>query len=158
MDNVVSLGITALDGGQTIFNDLPNNALSVKAKSDLNGITLKTAISEDSCLFGGYLDTYTTASTISEDSCLLGGHLDTYTTASTISEDSCLLGGHLDTYTTASTISEKSCLFAPNPTWDYTYIDTTAGSYTWNQVVKETPVNNQLSVKIRKKIKIRCSL
>ena len=138
MDNVVSLGITALDGGQTIFNDLPNNALSVKAKSDLNGITLKTAISEDSCLFGGYLDTYTTASTISEDSCLLGGHLDTYTTA--------------------STISEKSCLFAPNPTWDYTYIDTTAGSYTWNQVVKETPVNNQLSVKIRKKIKIRCSL
>ena len=138
MDNVVSLGITALDGGQTIFNDRPNTAISVKAKSDLNGITLRTAISEDSCL--------------------LGGHLDTYTTASTISEDSCLLGGHLDTYTTASTISEKSCLFAPNPTWDYTYIDTTAGSYTWNQVVKETPVNNQLSVKIRKKIKICCSL
>ena len=138
MDNVVSLGITTLDGGQTIFNDLPNNALNVKAKSDLNGITLKTAISEDSCLLGGYLDTYTTASTISEDSCLLGGHLDTYTTA--------------------STISDGSCLFVPNPTWDYTYIDTTAGSYTWNQVVKETPVNNQLSVKIRKKIKIRCSL
>lgn len=115
MDNVVSLGITALDGGQTIFNDLPNNALSVKAKSDLNGITLKTAISEDSCLFGGYLATDTTASTISN-------------------------------------------FAVSNPTWDYTYIDTTAGSYTWNQVVKETPVNNQLSVKIRKKIKIRCSL
>ena len=118
MDNVVSLGITALDGGQTIFNDLPNNALSVNANSDLNGITLRTAISEDSCLFGG----------------------------------------HLDTYTTASTISEKSCLFAPNPTWDYVYTDTTAGSYTWKPVVKESPVNNQLSVKIRKKIKIRCSL
>ena len=110
-----SLGITALDGGQTIFNDLPNNALSVKAKSDLNGITLKTAISEDSCLFGGYLATDTTALTISN--------------------------------------------FAVyNPTGDYTYIDTTAGSYTWNQVVKYTPVNNQLSVKIRKKIKISCSL
>ena len=134
----VSLGITALDGGQTIFNDRPNTAISVKANSDLNGITLRTAISEDSCLFGG--------------------HLDTYTTASTISEDSCLLGGHLDTYTTASTISEKSCLFAPNPTWNYVYTDTTAGSYTWKPVVKETPVNNQLSVKIRKKIKIRCSL
>ena len=138
MDNVVSLGITALDGGQTIFNDLPNNALSVNANSDLNGITLRTAISEDSCLFGG--------------------HLDTYTTASTISEDSCLLGGHLDTYTTASTISEKACLFAPNLTWDYSYTDTTAGYYSSNQEVKETPVNNQLSVKIRKKIKIRCSL
>lgn len=115
MDNVVSLGITALDGGQTIFNDLPNNALSVKAKSDLNGITLKTAISEDSCLFGGYLATDTTASTISN-------------------------------------------FVGANPTWDYLYIDTTAGYYSTNQKVKEAPVNNQLSVKIRKKIKIRCSL
>lgn len=118
MDNVVSLGITALDGGQTIFNDLPNNALSVKAKSDLNGITLRTAISEDSCLFAGYLATDTTA----------------------------------------STISDKSCLYVPNPTWDYLYTDTTAGYYSSTQVVKKTPVNNQLSVKIRKKIKIRCSL
>lgn len=94
----VSLGITALNGGQTIFNDLPNTAISVNNQSDLNGITLKTAI------------------------------------------------------------SDGSCLFAPNPTWDYVYTDTTAGSYTWKPVVKETPVNNQLSVKIRKKIKIRCSL
>lgn len=115
MDNVVSLGITALDGGQTIFNDLPNNALSVKAKSDLNGITLRTAISEDSCLFAGYLATDTTASTISN-------------------------------------------FAVPNPTWDYVYTDTTAGYYSIKQEVKESPVNNQLSVKIRKKIKIRCSL
>ena len=134
----VSLGLTALDGGQTIFNDLPNNALIVNEQSVLNGITLRSNIDEESCLFGG--------------------HLDTYTTASTISEDSCLLGGHLDTYTTASTISEKSCLLAPNPTWDYLYTDTTAGYYSINQKVKESPVNNQLSVKIRKKIKIRCSL
>lgn len=115
MDNVVSLGITALDGGQTIFNDLPNTAISVKAKSDLNGITLRTAISEDSCLFADYLATDTTAST-------------------------------------------KCNFVVPNPTWDYVYTDTTAGYYSSNQEVKEPPVNNQLSVKIRKKIKIRCSL
>lgn len=111
----VSLGITALDGGQTIWNDLPNTAISVNSQSDLNGITLRTAISEESCLFGGYLATDTTASTISN-------------------------------------------LVAPNPTWDYVYTDTTAGYYSTNRKVKETPVNNQLSVEIRKKIKIRCSL
>lgn len=115
MDNVVSLGITALEGNQTIFNDLPNTALSVRANSDLNGITLKTAISEDSCLFADYLSTDTTASTISN-------------------------------------------LFVQNPTWGYLYTDTTAGYYSSNQEVKENQVNNQLSVKIRKKIKIRCSL
>lgn len=95
MDNVVGFKIPSniVDVDQTIFNDLPNNTLTVKNQSDLNGITLRTAISEDSCLFARYLGT-----------------------------------------------------------------DTTAGYYSTNQVVKETPVNNQLSVKIRKKIKIRCSL
>lgn len=60
--------------------------------------------------------------------------------------------------TLKSNIPEESCLFAPNPTWDYVYTDTTAGYYSIKQEVKESPVNNQLSVKIRKKIKIRCSL
>lgn len=123
MDNVVSLNLAAniVDEGKMIFNDLPNNALSVKAQSDLNGITLKTAISEDSCLFADYLSTDTTASTISN-------------------------------------------LFVQNPTCGYLYTDTTAGCYSSagyypsNQEVKETPVNNQLSVKIRKRIKIKCSL
>lgn len=64
----------------------------------------------------------------------------------------------LNGITLDSTISEKACLFAPNLTWDYLYTDITAGYYSSNQEVKETPVNNQLSVKIRKKIKIRCSL
>ena len=101
MDNVVSLNLAAniVDEGKMIFNDLPNNALSVKAQSDLNGITLKTAISEDSCLFADYLSTDTTAGCYSS-----------------------------------------------------------AGYYPSNQEVKETPVNNQLSVKIRKRIKIKCSL
>lgn len=111
MDNVVSLGITTLDGGQTIFNDLPNNALSVKAQSDLNGITLRGDPT----------------------------------------------WGYVCTDTTASTISGEFCLVAP-PTLGYLYTDTTAGYYSSNQKVKEDPVNNQLSVKIRKKIKIRCSL
>lgn len=120
MDNVVSLNLAAniVDEGKMIFNDWPNTTLSVKAQSDLNGITLKTAISEDSCLTWDYLATDTTA----------------------------------------STISDNSCLFVPNPTWGYLVTDTTAGYYSTNQKVKESPVNNQLSVKIRKKIKIRCSL
>lgn len=55
-------------------------------------------------------------------------------------------------------ISEKSCLFVDNLTWRDIYTDTTVGYYSSNQEVKEPPTNNQLSVKIRKKIKIRCSL
>lgn len=119
----VSLGITALDGGQTIFNDLPNTAISVNNQSDLNGISLRSNITEKSCL------------------CLQNP-----------------TWGYLGTDTAASTIFDESCLFAPKPTWGYTYIDSNGRSYSTNQVVKETPVNNQLSVKIRKKIKICCSL
>ena len=98
MANGVTLDLNIVDAGQTIFNVLPNDAISLNGQSALNGITLD------------------------------------------------------------STISDKACLFAPNLTWDYLYTDTTAGYYSSNQEVKETPVNNQLSVKIRKKIKIRCSL
>lgn len=97
MANGVTLDLNIVDAGQTIFNVLPNDAISLNGQSALNGITLD------------------------------------------------------------STISEKACLFAPNLTWDI-YTDTTAGYYSSNQEVKETPVNNQVSVKIRKKIKIRCSL
>ena len=56
-----------------------------------------------------------------------------------------------------STTSENACWFAPNITWDIC-TDTAVGYYSSNQEVKENPTNNQLSVKIRKKIKIRCSL
>lgn len=64
--------------------------------------------------------------------------------------------------TLKSNIPEESCLFAPNTTQDYLCTDTTAGYYSSYQEVKEIPTNNQLSVQIRKKIKIRykylCSL